>query len=195
MHASLFGKGNTLRTTACVKADSQAHSIPTSRSRCVYRERRNHSRCAMSASSEPVRVAVSPQRVKPLPETFTRNRYQFEQLYRTDSTAIYIQHINGRQKAFEVVVITVADRKVVKVNGHVTWDPCPPYECYPSSEAWGTLGWTYTTEADARAKYDLLNATAFKIPASPPYSIRARLGFAQDALETTASINTAGDER
>ena len=90
----------------------------------------------MSASSEPVRVAVSPQRVKPLPETFTRNRYQFDQFCRTDNTAIYV-----------------------------------------------------------RAKYDLLKGPAFKTTAPPLEATRARLGFAQDALETAASINTAGDER
>ena len=65
----------------------------------------------MSASREPARVAASVQGIKRLPEKFTRNRYQFDQLCRTDDTAIYIQHIKGRQKAFEVVVITVADRK------------------------------------------------------------------------------------
>ena len=149
----------------------------------------------MSGSSEPARVAASAQGIKPLPETFTRNRYQFEQLCRTDNTAIYLQHINGRQKAFEVVVITVATRKVVKVNGHVAWEACQPYECYPSSEAWGTSGWTYPSEADARAKYDLLNDPAFKTTAPPLEPIRARLGFAQDALEAAGSINTAGDQR
>lgn len=149
----------------------------------------------MSASSEPARVAVSAQGIKRLSKTFTRNRYQFDQLCRTDNTAIYTQHIKGRQKAFEVVVITVASRKVVKVNGRVAWEACPSYECYPSSEAWGTSGWTYTTEADARAKYDLLNDLAFKIPVLPPYPIRARLGFAQDALELAGSINAAGDQR
>ena len=138
---------------------------------------------------------VSGQGIRRLPKKFTRNRYQFEQLCRTESTAIYLQHLNGRQKAFEVVVITVADRKLVKTTGRVAWEACQPYECYPSSEAWGTSGWTYTTEADARAKYDLLNDPAFKIPAPPLYPIRARLGFAQDALESAGSINTAANEK
>lgn len=149
----------------------------------------------MSAPGESVSAAASAQGVKRLPEKFTRNHYQFEQLCRTDSTAIYIQHINGRQQAFEVVIITVAERKVVKVNGQVAWEACQPYECYPSSEAWGTFGWTYTTEADARARYDLLNDPAFRMVAPPLNPIRARLGFAQDALELAGSINTAGDQR
>ena len=139
--------------------------------------------------------AISPQKIQRLPDKFTRNRYQFEQLCRTENTAIYVQHINGRQKAFEVIVIGVANRRVVKTNGRVTWKTSDPYECYPSSKAWGTYGWTYTNQADARAKYDLLNDPAFKIPAPPLYPIRARLGFAQDALESGGSINTAANEK
>jgi hypothetical protein len=139
-------------------------------------------------------VAVSAQGIKRLPEKFTRNRYQFAQLCRTDNTAIYIQHINGRQKAFEVIVIGVANRHVVKTNGRVAWETCQPYECYPSTEAWGTHGWTYTTQSDARAKYDLLNDPAFKVPAPALYPIRARLGFAQDASEVPGSINTAANQ-
>ena len=129
--------------------------------------------------------------IKRLAEKFTRNRYQFEQLCRTAQTAIYIQHINGRQKAFEVIVIAVADRKLTKVNRRVTWEPCEPYECYPGSDVWGSFGWTYTTLEDARAKYELLNDPAFKVPAPPIYPIRARVGFAQDASKAGGSINTA----
>src|SRR5262249_17640276 len=139
--------------------------------------------------------AVSTPGIKRLHEKFTRNRFQFEQLCRTENTAIYVQHINGRQKAFEVIVIAVANRHVVKTNGRVVWETCQPYECYPSSEAWGTYGWTYTSQADARAKYDLLNDPAFKVPAPPLYPIRARLEFAQDASEMAESINTAADEQ
>jgi len=142
----------------------------------------------------PIDEAVSAQEIKRLPEKFTKNRYQFEQLCRTENTAIYVQHINRRQKAFEVVVIAIADRKVVKTNGRVAWETCQPYECYPSSEAWGTYAWTYTSQADARAKYDLLNDPAFKVPAPPLYPIRTRLGFVQDASERAESVNTAGDE-
>jgi hypothetical protein len=102
--------------------------------------------------------------VKRLPEKFTRNRHQFEQLRRTENTAIYLQHINGRQKAYEVIVIGVANRKPARVNSRVTWEPCQPYECYPGSEAWGAFGWTYTTLEDAKAKYDLLNDPRFEVP-------------------------------
>jgi hypothetical protein len=109
--------------------------------------------------------------VKRLPEKFSRDRYQFEQLCRTENTAIYLQHVNGRQKAFEVIVIGIADRKPVKVNERITWMKCDAYECYPSKHLWGSYGFTYTSEQDARAKYDLLNDRAFKISAPPIYPI------------------------
>ena len=132
---------------------------------------------------------------KQLPEKFTRNRHQFEQLRRTENTAMYLQHIKGRQKAFEVIVIAVTDRRPVRVNGRVGWESCGPYERYPSSESWGTAGWTYTTFEAAREKYDELNQSgdlASKLRLNPP---RAPLGFAQDALEgngDTGVRNAAG---
>jgi hypothetical protein len=112
--------------------------------------------------------------MKRLPRKFTKHRYQFEQLCRTENTAIYLQHINGREKSFEVIIIRVADRKPVKSGGKVEWADCQPYECYPSSDTWGSCGFTYSTEEDARAKYDLLNDPAFQLPAPPLYPIRLR---------------------
>ena len=135
-------------------------------------------------------MSTPPGTIKRLPEKFTRNRYQFEQVCRTETTAIYIQHINGRQKGYEVIVIAVADRKPVRVNGRVRWERCEPYECYPGSEAWGTFGWTYTTLEDAQAKYDLLNDPAFQVPAPSIYPVRARKGNVQDASEGYGSLAT-----
>jgi hypothetical protein len=133
-------------------------------------------------------MSTEPRTIKRLPEKFTRYRYQFEQLCRTENTAIYVQHINGRQKGYEVIVIAVANRKPARVNGRVTWERCEPYECYPGSEAWGMFGWTYTSLEDAKAKYDLLNDPAFKVPAPPIYPVRARVGIAQDASEGQGSL-------
>jgi hypothetical protein len=142
-------------------------------------------------NSAPTLAPVAPG-VKRLPEKFTRDRYQFAQLCRTKNTAIYVQHTNGRQKAFEVIVVAVADRKPVKVNGSVTWEECQSYECYPSKHLWGSHGFTYTSEQDARAKYDLLNDPAFEVPAPPIYPIAALIGFAQDASKPAKSISIAG---
>ena len=112
--------------------------------------------------------------MKRLPTKFTKGRYQFEQLCRTDSTAIYVQHINGREEVFEVIIIRIANREPVKSRGRVKWSDCEPYECYPSSDTWGSCGFTFTTEAEARAKYELLNDPAYQFPAPPLYPIRPR---------------------
>ena len=105
----------------------------------------------MSSSLETTSGAPSPE-IKRLPKTFTYNCYQFDQLCRTENTAIYVQHIGGRQKAFEVVAIAITARKPVRANGRVRWEPCEPYERYPGSESWGLAGWTYTTIEAARHK-------------------------------------------
>jgi hypothetical protein len=107
-----------------------------------------------------------------LPQKFTKYGQQFEQLCRTSDTAIYLRHINARQKSYEVVVVRVADKKPEKVNGAIHFVTCEPYECYPSSEKWGSCGWTYSSEEDARAKFDLLSDPAFKLPAPPLYPIK-----------------------
>lgn len=111
--------------------------------------------------------------MKQLPVKFTKYGEQFEQLCRTANTAVYLRHINGRQKTYEVIVIRVADRHPKKTDGKLLWEACEPYETYPSSEKWGQCGWTYTTREDALAKYDLINDPSFKLPAPPIYPIRA----------------------
>ena len=131
---------------------------------------------------------------KRLPETLTYNHYQFDQLCRTEKTAIYVQHIKGRQKAFEVISIGMMARKPVRVNGGVRWESCEPYERYPGSEAWGVSGWTYTTIEAAREKYDQLNQSGdlpgdlpSKMRSKPP---RAPLGFAASASEDNGRVAT-----
>ena len=129
--------------------------------------------------------ADRPQVVRRLPETFTKSRQQYDQLCRTDDIAIYAVHFNGRQRSYEVIVIRVADRAAVKgSDGKVTWTACKPYECYPSSEVWGSCGFTFTTEADARAKLALLSDPRFQRPAPPlyPIRVRARYGNAAEAI-------------
>lgn len=115
---------------------------------------------------------------------FTKDRHQFEQLCRTERVALYLKHVGGSQRSFEVVIIRVARRKPVNANGKVSWIECEPYECYPSSDTWGLCGFTCCSEEAARQKYELLNDPAFELPAPPLYPIRsrARYGRAQYAL-------------
>jgi hypothetical protein len=122
--------------------------------------------------------------MKRLPTKFTKYRDQFEQLCRSENVAIYRRHTNGRENVFEVIITRIANRRPIKVNGKVKWIACEPYECYPSSDVWGSCGFSYSTEEDARAKYNLLNDPAFRFPSPPLYPIRprARDGILVDAL-------------
>ncbi len=115
---------------------------------------------------------------------------QFEQICRTDKAAIYLRHVNGRQKSYEVIVVRVANRKHDRLTGRPKFAPCEPYECYPSSEKWGTSGWTCTTEERARAKYDLLDD---KLSASSvtPRTRRAPDRILQDCVSASPSMQVA----
>ena len=115
--------------------------------------------------------------VKLLPVKFTKYRHQFEQLCRSEVAAIYVQHLNGGAKSFEVIVIRVATRKPIKDGAKLEWIECEPYECYPSSDAWGRCGFTLTKESEARAKYELLKDGEYEIPAPPIYPMRPRARY------------------
>jgi len=131
--------------------------------------------------------------VRRLPQRFTKYGHQFEQLCRTKRSALYIRHVNGRQKSYEVIVIRVVDRRPIKTEEGVKFVHCAPYECYPSCEKWGMCGWTYSTEKDARTKYELINDPSDKSPTSPPNPIwlRATDGIVQDCGSCSRSIKTA----
>ena len=124
-----------------------------------------------------------------LAKKFTKYGEQFKQVCRTDNTAIYLRHINGRQKSYEVIAIRVANKRADKSAGKLRFIACEPYECYPASEKWGTSGWTYNTEKDARAKYDLLNGLL--APTLCPTRLRAPDGNLQVGVLPAASAEDA----
>jgi hypothetical protein len=126
-----------------------------------------------------------------LAKKFTKYGEQFKQVCRTDNTAIYLRHINGGQKSYEVIVVRLANRRADKCAGKARFIACEPYECYPASEKWGTSGWTYNTEKDARAKYDLLNG--LPTPTVCPTRLRAPDGILQVGFLAAASVKTAGE--
>jgi len=78
--------------------------------------------------------------MKQLPQTFKRNGFTFGQMEREGNVAIYRKH-KGRISSFEVVLIQSHNGRIIM--GEVI----PPSEFYPSSEQWGTKGWTLA-EAD-----------------------------------------------
>ena len=125
-----------------------------------------------------------------LAKKFTKYGEQFKQVCRTDNTAIYLRHITGGQKSYEVIVVRLANRRADKSTGKLRFIACEPYECYPASEKWGTSGWTCNTEEDARAKYDLLNGLLASTLC--PTSRRAPDGNLQVGVLAAASAETLG---
>ena len=80
----------------------------------------------------------------PLEKKFERYGFSYRQIHRTPSAAMYEVRIGeDGALAYEVVKPVIAKQR----NMDGSWIPCPPYECYPSSEQWGSRGWTYV-EAD-----------------------------------------------
>lgn len=139
-------------------------------------------------------IEMKTNRVRRLPESFTKKRLQYEQLCRTNDIALYVVHLNGRQRSYEVIVVRIAERVPVKVaDGKLDWSACDPYECYPSSDVWGSCGFTFTTEADARAKFNLLCDPRFQRPAPPlyPIRVRARNGNAAEHVSSRGGVDAA----
>lgn len=87
--------------------------------------------------------------MNPLPTSFKKDGFQFDQIERRGNLAIYRQH-KGKIEAFEVV----------KIKQRNAWSAFgrnfPAAEHYPASESWGTDGFTLPTLADARAKMQSL---------------------------------------
>jgi hypothetical protein len=100
----------------------------------------------------------------PLPEQFTYDGFTFTQERRSARAAIYRQQWNGKPDAsiaYEVVVPQIRRKRYGK-NG---WEDCEPYEGYPSSEQWGTAGWTYTDLDRAVEKFLSLSQRQMPIAA------------------------------
>jgi len=77
--------------------------------------------------------------------------FTFRQVWREESLAIYSQSQNNLPAergplGFEVIIIKVAPA------GEIMGREIPEREVYPSSDSWGTHGWTMGTFEDALAK-------------------------------------------
>ena len=76
--------------------------------------------------------------MKPIPNTFQKNGYDYTLLERQGNVAVYEQHRDERTFAYEVVKIR--PRPAREFNG-VKLEAA---ERLPSDEEWGTWGKTYT---------------------------------------------------
>ena len=85
----------------------------------------------------------------PLAKEFDKFGFAFRQVHRTPKAAVYeVKPVDGGAIAFEVVKPCISKQRII--NG--SWTECPPYEVYPSSEQWGSRGWTYVEEDKALMK-------------------------------------------
>jgi hypothetical protein len=53
---------------------------------------------------------------------------------------------------YEVIRPNISKQR--NVDG--TWIPCSPYEAYPSSEQWGSRGWTFLSKDEAMEKCETI---------------------------------------
>jgi len=84
--------------------------------------------------------------MKTLAKTFTKNGFEFEQLDRRGGLAIYRKHKKNKCISYEVIRIQRHD--AYELGGN----QIEAGECYPSSESWGSKGFTFTGYKEALAK-------------------------------------------
>ena len=89
--------------------------------------------------------------MKTLPETFRSGGFEHTLERREGDVAVYRrQRIGLEDVHYEVV-------RIKSHNGFtIAGKTFPPAETYPTSEEWGTRGWTFNDEAKAKAKFSLL---------------------------------------
>lgn len=95
-----------------------------------------------------------------LPLKFDRNGFQFWQICRTHTAAIYEQRTaDGRHIFYEVWRIRTKPPGVFKGK------QLPLREVIPGNEVWGRDGWTYYDLNTARLRYDQINGRVKDPPA------------------------------
>ena len=88
--------------------------------------------------------------MKLLETRFKKDGFTFEQLKRLDNVAVFAKSKGGKSKSYEVV-------KIQSHNGfEISGVKIEPAETMPSSEQWGTNGFTFTTLQDALYKFNQL---------------------------------------
>jgi len=90
--------------------------------------------------------------MKTIEPNFKAGGFNHQQLVRKGDVAIYKRWKDGMSPHWEVV-------KIGSHNGYaIAGVVIPPAETYPNSEQWGSRGFTFTTQADAEAKFNKLTS-------------------------------------
>lgn len=112
--------------------------------------------------------------VEPLPAVIRSDGFSLEQIKRAGNLAIYRKIKGPEYSGYEVVKVRVCKAK--QINGY----SYPDREFYPSSEEWGTYGWTYGTLEAAQAKFEAL--------------LEERLGSVQDTVSYSGNSSPSVHE-
>jgi len=94
--------------------------------------------------------------VKPIDTFFTYKGFDFRQIVREGDVAVYSQCFKGGKMpvAYEVVVIQKHDGYTIMGKTY------PPSEFYPSTNDWGTKGFTIVTTDTTKMKQKALDKMA-----------------------------------
>jgi hypothetical protein len=88
----------------------------------------------------------------PLATTFRADGFDFEQVDRDGDVATYLKTKQGHESQCFEVVLVQKYKEHTWPNGNTT----PAHEAMPSSETWGTKGWTYPEREQAKVRFDAL---------------------------------------
>lgn len=99
--------------------------------------------------------------MQPLPESFEKSGWSFNQIARDGNIALFRKdRIGGNAESFEVIVVQSHNGREFKDPESQKVTHYPPAEFYPSSEQWGSKGFSLTTLTDARVRFDEMRAGA-----------------------------------
>jgi hypothetical protein len=129
----------------------------------------------------------TPKEYKILEPTFTKNGFLFQQVQREGDIAIYHKvaqrgplHVHTADAGFEVVVIS-------RHNGYVLGGATiEPAETLPSSEQWGTKGWSYKFLHPAQLKFSELKKKSLKATVVDGVEIEEQDENSIDSQESTS---------
>jgi hypothetical protein len=99
--------------------------------------------------------------MKILEKEFDSRGFHFTQIARKDNHAIYQKVKDSGGKSFEVIQIRNHD------GYEIAGVAVPPAEMYPSSESWGTLGFTYLRFEAAKERFEKLSGAVLSGVALP----------------------------
>lgn len=100
--------------------------------------------------------------MKPMPPTFSKNGFHYEQLLRDGQFAIYKQRLRPGAGCLAFEVIKIRQKEESMMFGKTV----EAHEVGPSNEDFGQFGWSYPTLERAKAKFHELVAAA-ESPAKP----------------------------